>query len=151
MPSVLPAFEVVKILGVVAPLVPLFTDVALEFGKLLPPTTVFGVPVTIGLGVLGLGGMPVKLFGVLVFLTGGAGLEQGGKPNGVPGLSRGMECVESVLAGRGTSTVTAVTLRSGRFSVSAVGECVPLNRLVADVTGVLKKRKPYVQFAHRDN
>lgn len=110
-PALLEAFGVVNRLGVPA---------------LLTPKT--------ELGVLDLGGIPTKLLGVLVFL--GAGLELNGIL-GVPGLARGMECVESVLAGRGSSTVTAVTLRSGRFSVRDVGDWVPPSGLLTVVTGAL--------------
>lgn len=97
---------------------------------LLIVTTLFEAPlsttalpqVAIGFGVLQTDGVPAlpKLFGVLAFLGGGAGLDAGGAPSGVPGLANGTECDESVLPGRDNSTVTAVTLKSGRFSVKAV-------------------------------
>lgn len=87
-----------------------------------PLSTTVLPQVTIGFGVLQTDGVPAlpKLFGVLAFLGGGAGLDAGGAPSGVPGLTNGTECDESVLPGRDNSTVTAVTLKSGRFSVRAV-------------------------------
>lgn len=128
-PALLETFGVVKRFGVLVPLVMLLTGVLA-----LVVTGIPFPPLKVGFGVLGLGGIPSKLFGVLVFL--GAGLELSGIL-GVPGLVRGMECVESVLAGRGSSTVTAVTLRSGRFSVNDVGDWVPPSGLLTVVTGAL--------------
>lgn len=91
-------------------------------GVLLVPGVLLGVehPPPPGLGVVDRGGAPT-LLGVGVLRAGGAGLELSGRL-GVAGLAGGVECVESVLAGRGASKVTVVTLRSGRFSVSDVGD-----------------------------